>query len=264
MSTPGVPGPRLSPDGHWWWDGQAWQPVQGPPPQPVPPAATPAQKPEWLDQAPAWLAAQPAVAAEGAPPQPIEPQAPAPAWQQPAPRSGPQPVMYVAAALLVAIIAVGGFVVRGQLLGRQDTIATQVTPSPLLSDYERADRFLNVDLGPSLTETTNALPAVQSNCTTSLPPSCKDALMKLDKAMVDVQDAMTQNRRDIPGCVGPQVDQFKSDWIGMEQGVSQAIQGYQANSRDLIVQGLQKFASLAQYMQPDINRINSAEQACRK
>jgi hypothetical protein len=173
--------------------------------------------------------------------------------------------MFVAAALLVAVIAIGGFVLRGQLLGNQDTTAaSQVTPSPLLSDYERADRFLNVDLGPSLTETTQALPAVQSNCTSTLPPSCRDALMKLDKAMVDVQDAMAQNHRDIPGCIGPQVDQFKSDWVGMEQGVSLAIQGYQANSRDLIVQGLQKFASIAQYMQTDINRINTAQQTCKK
>ena len=262
MATPGVQGPQLSPDGHWWWDGQAWQPVQAPRPQPERPPAV--QKPEWLDQAPTWVET-----AQGAAPEPaqviVEPPAPVPLWQQAARRSGPSPVIYVAAALLIAVIAIGGIVVRGQLLGTSSSTAnTEPSPTSLLSDYERADRFLNVDLGPSLTETTQALPAVQSSCTSALPPSCKDALLKLDKAMVDVEDAMNQNHRDVPGCIGPQVDQFKSDWTGMEQGVSLAIQGYQANSRDLTIQGMQKFASIAQFMQTDIKRITTAEQTCKK
>ena len=281
MASPGVQGPQLSPDGHWWWDGQAWQPVQVPAsPVPVPavvptpapmPAPAPepsAQKPEWLDQPPSWLATPPGVAAAepAAPPEAAYMPEPVPAWQQPPPRSAGRPLFYVAAALLIAVLAGGGFAIRGQLLGNLGggNPASQVTPTPLLSDYERADRFLNVDLGPSLTETEQALPGVQSSCTSSLPPPCKDALMRLDKAMVDVQDAITKNQRDIPPCIGPQVDQLKSDWNGMEQGVSQAIQGYQANSRDLIVQGFQKFASIAQFLTPDINRINAAEQTCKK
>ena len=270
MASEGVPGPQLSPDGHWWWDGQAWQPVRAPqPPQPAPapapaPAAAAASKPEWLDQAPSWLAEPPGVAAPAPPPAAVAEPAPAPMWQTP-PGSGRSPVVYIAAALLIAVIGLGAFVVRGQLAGNQDNVATtQVSPSPLISDYERADRFLNIDLGPSLTETTNALPGVESQCTSSLPPGCKDALIKLDKAMVDVQDAVTQNQRDIPGCIGPAVAQFKYDWNGMEQGVSQAIQGYQANSRDMIISGLQKFASIAQFLKPDVDRIDAAQKTCQK
>ena len=256
-------GPQLSPDGHWWWDGRAWQPVQAPPPQPERPPTE--QKPEWLDQAPTGVEPGQGAAAPKAAQAMVEPPAPVPLWQQRAPRSGTSPVIYVAAALLIAVIAIGGMLVRSQLLATPSSTAnTEPSPTSLLSDYERAQRFLNVDVGPSLTETTQALPAVQSSCTSALPPSCKDALLKLDKAMVDVEDAMNQNHRDIPSCVGPQVDQFKSDWTGMEQGVSLAIQGYQVNSRDLTVQGMQKFASIAQFMQNDINRINTAEQTCKK
>lgn len=35
MTNPSPP-PQYSPDGQWWWDGDAWQPV---PPQPAAPAA---------------------------------------------------------------------------------------------------------------------------------------------------------------------------------------------------------------------------------
>jgi hypothetical protein len=31
---------QLSPDGHYYWDGQQWLPVESPPVEPVPPAAT--------------------------------------------------------------------------------------------------------------------------------------------------------------------------------------------------------------------------------
>jgi hypothetical protein len=50
----------------------------------------------------------------------------------------------------------------------------------------------------------------------------------------------------------------------MEQGVSQAISGYDANSRSLIILGLQKFAAIANYIKPDVDRINKAEATCPK
>jgi hypothetical protein len=89
-------------------------------------------------------------------------------------------------------------------------------------------------------------------------------LIALDNAMLDVDDAMSKSQSDIPVCIGRAVQQFKFDWTGMEQGVAQAIGGYKANSRALIIQGLQKFASIAQYLKPDISRIDKAEATCSK
>jgi len=173
--------------------------------------------------------------------------------------------IYMAGFLIIAILAIGGFVVYPMLKPSATiTVSVKVSPSPLLSDYERADRFLNVDLAPSLASSNEALPAVTSKCTSSLPPPCKDALIALDKAMSDVDQAMLNYQRDIPVCIGRPVQQFKDDWTGMEQGVALAVSGYNANSRALIIQGLQKFASIAKFLKPDIDRINKAGQACSK
>ena len=50
----------------------------------------------------------------------------------------------------------------------------------------------------------------------------------------------------------------------MEQGLSQAIGGFNANSRALIIQGLIKYGEIAKFLDPDITRINKAEAACPK
>ncbi|TMD14921.1 MAG: hypothetical protein E6I96_08415 [Chloroflexi bacterium] len=257
MSTPQPAQPQISPDGHYWWDGQAWQPM---PTAPGPAAGQPA----WLDQPPTWLAAPPDAPAP-APPAPVAEQpSVTPAWTTPAPPSS-RLWIYMTGLLLIVIIAIGAVAVYGQLNANTNTVASvQVSPTPLISDYERADRFLNVDLGPSLVEANQALPGVTSKCTSTLPPPCKDALIALDKAMVEVDNAMTSNQRDIPPCIGRPVQQFKDDWTGMEQGVALAISGYDANSRTLILQGLQKFAAIAQYLKPDVDRISKAEQVCSK
>ena len=151
-----------------------------------------------------------------------------------------------------------------EVIAKLNAAAVQATPSPLISDYERADRFLNVDLGPSLVETNQALPGVTSKCTSSLPPPCKDALIVLNKAMIDVDSAIQNSQRDIPVCIGRPVQQFKDDWTGMEQGVSQAISGFNESNRTLIIEGLQHFVAIAKYMKPDVDRINKAQQTCAK
>jgi hypothetical protein len=58
------------------------------------------------------------------------------------------------------------------------------------------------------------------------------------------------------------IPQFKDDWQGMEQGVSLAISGYNDNSYDLYLQGMVKFAEIAQYIKPDMDRITTAEKTC--
>src|SRR5689334_4058497 len=92
MAAQPPPSPQISPDGHYWWDGRAWQPM--------PAAAAPAPTPA-AEAPPSWLAVQPQapVAARAATPaqyypesayqQPAyeQPPAGAPSWATPAPPS---------------------------------------------------------------------------------------------------------------------------------------------------------------------------------
>jgi hypothetical protein len=48
----------------------------------------------------------------------------------------------------------------------------------------------------------------------------------------------------------------------MEKGLTLAISGYQSNNRQLIIQGFQRFANIAQYVKADVDRITKAEQTC--
>jgi hypothetical protein len=282
MPQPAIP--PISPDGRYWWDGQQWQslftpdgmhrwngqqwiplatPFDQPPPAPVAPlTAPPPEKPAWLDQAPEWLASPPGAAAPE-PPQPVMEQPAPAAWTGTArPRS--RAMIYGTALLLIAVVGFGGWVVRGQLLASQasnDASLHATSPTPLLSDYERADRYLNLELGPPLLDATNTLTPLENACTPSLPPACKDALITTDKAMVKAEEVMNHTR-DIPPCIARELAQFKDDWVGMEQGLTLAISGYQSNNRQLIIQGFQRFANIAQYVKADVDRITKAEQTC--
>jgi hypothetical protein len=271
--------PPLSPDGRYWWDGQAWQPLFTPDgmqrwsgrmwiplatPYGQPPATPPvaAEKPEWLDRAPTWLESPPASAQPEPPPPAAEAAGLTPAWATSA-RPVSRPWIYMTGALLLVVVAIGAFYVRGQILAFQSSNASTIavaSPTPLLSEYERADRFLNIKLTPSLVASTDTLQAVEKNCTAALPPSCKDALIVTDKAMVDTEDVMYKG--DIPPCIAREMRQLRDDWQGMEQGVALAISGYANSSRELTVQGLVRFAEIAQYVKPDMDRITKAEQTC--
>src|SRR5437868_10739054 len=106
MSTPQPGSPQISPDGHYWWDGQAWQPMPDAAPAPAPPQPATAEAP------PSWLAAPPQAAAPAAPepPQVFDPPAPAPVWATPRPRAS-RTWIYMTGFLMIAIIAIGAFVV---------------------------------------------------------------------------------------------------------------------------------------------------------
>ncbi len=245
MAVPGPPTPPISPDGNYWWDGQSWQPMPVRVQAPVP---SPTEKPAWLDEQPA-----------PAPPVEYVPTTEA-AWMPPV-RRGRRPWIYITGAFVLVVIAITGVWVRGQIATFQESSAPVISPSPLLSDYERADRFLNTELAPALVAVGNTLKPVQDACTPSLPPACKDALIAMDKEMIKTEDVLNHTR-DIPVCIGREVQQFKDDWIGMEQGVSLAISGFQNNSRDLTIQGLQRVGAIAQYLSPDADRITKAEATC--
>jgi hypothetical protein len=210
-------------------------------------------QPPWLDQPPPEIPVPP-------PPQPPRE---VPAWVTPHPKSS-RLWIYLTGLLLIIVMVGGGVWVRGQILANQASgqATAAVAPTPLLSDYERADRFLNIDLTPAFAALVTPLQNVQKDCSPkTMVPACKPDLIATNKAMLTGDDALNQ-QRDIPACIAREVNQFKYDWQGMEQGVSLAISGYNDSSYDLYLQGMVKFAEIAQYIKPDMERITTAEKTC--
>jgi len=194
------------------------------------------------------------MAGDASQPPPVQP------WNTPVPASRTRGLIYMAGFIALVLIAAAGFAIyalKGSNVG-----GPQLAPGPRSSDYDRADHFLNVDLAPSLTAANNALPPVTRDCTAQLPPPCKGSLIALNKAMLDVNDAIASNQRDIPPCIGAAVQQFRNDWTAMEQGVAQAIGGYNSGSRELVFQGLQRFADMGRLINPDVARIDNAHAGC--
>ena len=215
-------------------------------------ATQPPNQPTWLDQPPPEVPI---------PPPPVAPQE-VPAWVTPQPTSS-RLWIYLTGLLLIIVIAGGGVWLRGQILANQASDqAAAAPPTPLLSDYERADRFLNINLTPAFAALVTPLQNVEKDCSPkTMVPACKPDLIATNQAMIAGDDALNQ-QRDIPACIAREVNQFKYDWQGMEQGVSLAISGYNNNSYDLYLQGMVKFAEIAQYIKPDMDRITTAEKTC--
>jgi hypothetical protein len=187
-----------------------------------------------------------------------------PAWVTPRPKSS-RPWIYLTGLVMVAAIAGGGLWMRGQFITNQanDSAITQTTSTPLLSDYERADRFLNLTATPAFAALITPLQAVEKDCTPkAMTAACKPDLIATDKALIAGETAFQQ--ADVPSCVARQVNQLEYDWQAMEQGVGLAISGYNDNSYDLYLQGMVKFAELSQYIKPDMDRITGAEAGCSK
>ena len=213
-------------------------------------AAPPAARPDWLPAAP-----------QAAPPAPAfvpEPE-PAPAWAPPAPPQS-RLLIYISAALVVAVLGAGGWLVRGQMLAHQDT-ASLASPTPFGSDYQRADRFLNAELAPSVVEVDKTLPALTSNCTAKLPPGCRDAIAVTDQKMRDTSKVI--DKGDIPPCIAPSVTQFTNDWSAMEAGLEMALGGYTSGSNELVARGLIAFGTAAKPLKTDADAMQTAELTCK-
>ena len=222
-------------------------------------AQPPTDQPAWLDQPSPPLVPAPA---------PTAPESPSefPAWQQPPRRRGTRLWIYISGALVLVGLLGGGIYVRGAIIEMQAQNNQQYvasSPTPFLSDYERADRFMNVDLMPAFAALVTPAQSVGKDCSPkAMAAPCKPDLIALDKAMIAGETTLAQG--DTPVCIGPSVNQLKYDWLGMEQGVGLAISGYTNNSYDLYLQGMVKFAEIAQYLNPDLDRIKAAEGTCSK
>jgi hypothetical protein len=265
---------QISPDGRFWWDGQAWQPLYSPDgmwrwsgrawvqlAQPYgaevnPAAAQPAglaAPPEWLD---------PSAAAVLAPPPEAEP-APPLAYSPPPPRTNLKPYIYLGGALLVGAIVLTGWIFRDQLRAQPLDYSSTVpspSPSPSGTEYDRAQSFLNDILGPSLDQVDKTLPGMQAACTPDLPVACRDAILATDQKVLATSKAIAS--ADIPPCIATPMAQFNRDWLGVESGLELSLSGYQDNSKPLIIDGLQRVGSYAGYLNADAAAVTAADSRC--
>src|SRR5258708_11238986 len=114
--------PQMSPDGAYWWDGQAWQPMPLPgSPVPVAPQPSQVDRPSWLPEAietpsaplPASTTSQAPVATQDpiAPPSafatPVAQMAPPPWMPQTPPASTSRTAVMVAAVAAIALMMAG-------------------------------------------------------------------------------------------------------------------------------------------------------------
>lgn len=282
----------ISPDGRFWWDGQAWQPLfspdgmwrwngqawvqlaepygraANPVPEPAMTQAAPASMPAapaqaaGLEAPPAWL--DPSAAAVLAPPPVVAEPMPVAAYSPP-PRMALRPFIYLGGALLVAAIVFTGWIFRDQLHAQPIDYTSGVpspSPSPSGTEYERAQRFLNVVLEPSIVAVNQTLPGLQAACTPDLPLPCRDAINTTNQKVQDTSRVIAS--ADIPPCIAPPMQQFNRDWSGIGSGLGLALSGYQYNSRSLIITGLQRVAEYAGYLKADSAAVAAAESSCAR
>jgi hypothetical protein len=265
----------ISPDGRFWWDGQAWQPLYSPDgmwrwsgqawvqlavpygAEAIPGAAQSAgieAAPEWLDPS--------AAAVLAPPPAPVAEPMPVPAYSPPS-RMGARPLIFLGGALLVAAIVFTGWIFRDQLRAQPlDSASTLPSPSPSPSgtEYDRTQRFLNGILGPSIDQVNQTLPGMQAACTPDLPVACRDAILATDQKVLATSKTIAS--ADIPPCIATPMAQFNRDWLGIESGLELSLSGYQDNSKSLIVDGLQRVGTYAGYLNPDGAAVSAAESSC--
>jgi hypothetical protein len=136
--------PQISPDGAYWWDGQAWRPmplpgVSAPPIEPPTPQTS---RPSWLPDdveipgaqshasaaTPAAVTTQNPMAASSDLATPVSQMAPPP-WVSQAPPSSTTRTVMVAAVAAIAVMVTGAGVWAWHQMSDQSQIAASVSPS---------------------------------------------------------------------------------------------------------------------------------------
>lgn len=262
------------------WNGHDWiqlaEPFGQPPvaavaiaagPAEAPVAAAPSNgkpgKPNWLDEAPPGLAAQHGSSAAAAPPTAGGAAPPVPAYGAPAPRRSSRLFIVVGGLALLVVLAAGGMTVGAQLLAHKATkTASPPTSATVLSQYDRADRFLNGKLGPAFDAADKSLPAIKTGCSGELTVDCRDALAATDQKLKDILAVIDHG--DIPHCIAAPMKQFRQDIAAMEAGFAYSLTGFQTNSKTIVADGLRRVLGASTQAQTDANAVKTAQTACPK
>ncbi len=131
------PNTVLSPDGAYYWDGQAWRPTQ--PAAPVVAQQQPADRPSWLpaDSAPPAVPSPPLPEQHASAAYDAAPSASTPAWAAQAPPGNGSRTMVMAGAglILLLLLGVAGYTIFQGMQQNVDVNTTSQlsTPSPIVS-----------------------------------------------------------------------------------------------------------------------------------
>jgi hypothetical protein len=266
--------PPLSDDGRFWWDGAAWQPLYSPD------GAHRWDGARWVPVAaptgdlPAWLPAESASALHG-PPEISGSEIPAqPVAALTAP-SGPPArpwITWGARAVVVGVLGVVVFALHNQYPNGLPffggggsttvTIGGRATPDPSLSQYDRADRLLNLQLAPQLVEAGNAEQAIAKDCATPVSQPCRVALNdtyhKLDAVI------QTMDKSDIPPCIQDPLQKFRNTLNTAELQLAQAVQALDRSDGAGEAAFIHAFATAVVGSQADTQAVQTAFAACSK
>jgi hypothetical protein len=260
-SSPPQTPPQLSPDGRWVWDGHQWQPV------PVVVGDVAGVLPVFpVAQVAVAPAPAPAAAVAYSPPQYIAPAIEAPVvplWRE-APRQGISIYLFVAAALVVLVMAMMALnsmnIVR---LPWQSDGVVQVrptsAPTPLLTertDYARADSFLTLSLAPAVAALNQTLPTVYQTCNGTMTISCRDGLTASDQQLKKL--LVVIDRAEIPPCIATGIGKLRKDFAQMDEAAQLALKGYADNQSSVFSQNLNKFGTTGGALSADSKAVDQA------
>jgi hypothetical protein len=281
-------GPPISPDGRWWWDGQKWQSLYSPDGShrwdgsawvPVaaaaaaPVAARPQPSPAGEEAVPSWLPEESAAALQGPPEIAASPSAPAehlPEWAAPRTRGRPW-IVWGSVAVIVGTLGFAVWTLKDHFPALRDfglnsapAPAGRATPDPSLSQYQRADQLLNLQLAPMLVTAGRAEQVMATDCGQghTLDQACRAAMTdtyhKIDLVIQEI------DKSDVPPCIQSQLKDYRNLLNLADTNLSMAVQAFDKHDLGMTSQQIQNFATVIQSSGPRAQALQSALDACPK
>ena len=297
LATMSVSAPPIqSPDGQWWWDGVAWQPIANLPVTPraaaspvaaeaaATPAATETDWPAWLPRSSSAEAVVAGVQTRANPRaasvQAVSPLAPvvipgeasSSTWAQQqyqvtaAPgRKNPPYALIGGLGVLGLVAAVVTYMVpsqTGYLTVRSTSGPVAASPTPSGSPYEQAERFLNGPFDTAINQLVAAQAPMIASCNGSgdLTQACTDAITGSDTATKNAIAVI--DRGPVPACITAGVQKIRADLDNMEHGLAQAHLGHDLQT---VGAGLAIYGLAGQPLAADAKELQATEtSACAK
>jgi hypothetical protein len=192
------------------------------------------------------------------------------------PPSGPPArpwIIWGAGAVVVGALAVAIFALHNQYPNGLPffgggagpttvTIGGRATPDPNLSQYERADRLLNLQLAPKLVVAGNAEQAIAKDCATPVSQPCRVALNDTYRKLDDV--IQTMDKSDVPPCILDPLQKFRNTLNSAQLQLAQAVLALDRNDGSGEAAFIHAFATAVVGSQADAQAVQTAFAACSK